>query len=209
MICMKCGVNVAEGSCFCTVCGNKIETLSNTESEIRHFCKTCGMPINSEQAVCLNCGVPVGEGKKYCSLCGNSLLSDAVICVKCGCSVNNSQQAQNSMFIESDLYFKKLSDYEKTSGIIWLVIGIIQICTLVGAICGIWNIIAACSRLKYGNELLKKPKDVINNFENQLAQIIIIMILNIFFGAIIGVVGSIFDLFVRNYVIENKQYFSK
>lgn len=209
MYCPNCGTLNPDGTEICPSCGknltNNTITPQNSTNDTR-FCKACGNPIGKEQAVCLNCGVPSGKGNRYCFYCGNQLLENAAICVKCGCAANeNTQTSFNSA--DSAQYFKKLSDYEKTSGIIWLVIGIIQICTLIGAICGVWNIIIACSRIKYSNELLNNPKNTVQNFENQLSGIIIIMVINIFLGALIGVIGAAFDLFVRDYVLTNCEKF--
>lgn len=144
----------------------------------------------------------------YCKYCGNEVEENQQVCLKCGCLVENGLTNAFHNEINSEEYYKKLSEYEKMSGIVWLIIGIVQICTLVGVICGIWNIIASTSRLKYSKELLTKPNGIVERFENQLTEIVIIMVLNIFFGAIIGVIGSVIDLFVRNYVIENKKVFN-
>ncbi len=173
----------------------------------KRYCKACGQPIEKEQAVCLNCGVPAGKGRNYCYYCGSSLMEDAVICVKCGCStVGNA----NSFITEDEKsqYYRKLSDYEKTSGIIWLVIGIIQVLTVVGIICGIWNIVMAVQRLNYSKELMKKPPNVVKTFESQMTGLIIILVLNIFLGALIGVIGAAFDFYVRDYVLSNKEKYN-
>lgn len=179
----------------------------NRVVSVTRFCKACGKPMGKEQAVCLNCGVPAGKGKRFCYYCGNMLNEDAVVCVKCGCAA--SDNATNGAFgTDSDEYFRKLSDYERTSGIIWLVLGIIQVISLVGIICGVWNIIVAIQRLQYSKELLKKPSGVAKQFENQLTGLIIILIINIFFGAIIGIIGAIFDFYVRNYVLTNREKYN-
>lgn len=144
----------------------------------------------------------------YCRFCGKEIINEnQAICLNCGCAVESVPVDTRNKSISVDDYYRKLSEYEKMSGVVWLVIGIIQICTLIGIICGIWNIIVSISRLKYANELLNKPTGITEKYENQLTEIIIIMVLNIFLGAIIGVVGSVIDLFVRNYVIENKNIF--
>lgn len=108
---------------------------------------------------------------------------------------------------EVDASFRKLSDYEKTSGIIWLIIGIIQICTMIGVLCGAWNIYVAITRMKSSKELLSHPSDVVERYENSLSSTIVIMVLNLFFGAVIGIAGALFDLYVRNYVMSNRQKF--
>ncbi len=217
-ICPKCGREYhqecweLEGKCSCEREDAKKQTsqpASETTSETfdTRFCKACGKPLAKEQAVCLNCGVPARKGRNYCYYCGNALMEDAAVCVKCGCATAETTSPIIGV-AEKDQYYRKLSDYEKTSGIIWLVIGIIQVCTVVGIICGIWNIIMAVQRLNYSKELMKKPSNVVKTFEDQMTGLIIILVLNIFLGALIGVIGAAFDFYVRDYVLSNKEKFS-
>lgn len=140
----------------------------------------------------------------YCRICGKEVNEQQEICLNCGCLVDG-KSVDNQ--INKDDYYRKLSEYEKLSGAVWLVIGIIQVCSLVGIICGIWNIVVAISRLKYSNELLQKPENIAKDFEGQLTQIVVIMIINVFFGAIIGIIGSFVDLYVRSFVVDNKEIF--
>ena len=51
------------------------------------YCRSCGQPINENQAICLNCGVNVGDGTKYCANCGKELQPNAVVCLNCGVAV--------------------------------------------------------------------------------------------------------------------------
>lgn len=51
------------------------------------YCKSCGQPINDNQAICLNCGVKVGEGTKHCANCGKELQPNAAVCLNCGAAV--------------------------------------------------------------------------------------------------------------------------
>ena len=48
------------------------------------YCKTCGNPMNDNQAICLNCGCATGTGNAYCSNCGGQLAPNAVVCMGCG-----------------------------------------------------------------------------------------------------------------------------
>ena len=51
------------------------------------YCKSCGEPINDNQAICLKCGVKVGEGNAYCANCGKPINADAEVCLNCGVAV--------------------------------------------------------------------------------------------------------------------------
>lgn len=51
------------------------------------------------------------------------------------------------------------------------------------------------------------PVGIVNTFESQKGTVIIFLILNLFFGALFGVIGSIYDLTICNYVTANKSEF--
>ncbi len=66
---------------------------------------------------------------KYCSKCGAELNDEAVICTKCGCSVDNSdqpkQQGASGLAIAA-LVFSILG------GLVGLILDIVGLCTLKG-----------------------------------------------------------------------------
>jgi hypothetical protein len=101
----------------------------------------------------------------------------------------------------------------KTNGIIWLVIGILQVlCGIflnwVFLIVGVLNIISSVQDMNYSKELLEKPVGIVAKFEPIVGPIIT-LIYNLVIGGVIGVVGSIYYFVaIRNYVMENKQYFA-
>ena len=62
--------------------------------------------------------------------------------------------------------------------------------------------------MQYSKVLLKNPKGIIAKFE-PLTGPIITLIYNLIIGGVIGVVGSIYYFVaIRNYVMENKQFFA-
>lgn len=151
---------------------------------------------------------------KYCTHCGKELLDEAAICVGCGCAVADQQaQSAYSATIDSNVLLNTLSQRLNTNGIIWLVIGILQILggifinwflLIVGAL----NIISSIQDMQYSKVLLKNPKGIIAKFE-PLTGPIITLIYNLVIGGVIGVVGSIYYFFsIRNFVMENKQFFA-
>ncbi len=213
MNCPKCNKELPAGSKFCSGCGYGFETIIDVQNTVqppqqneekKTYCKNCGTLLNNYQSVCLNCAVRVGDGNKYCPSCGKETLPNAAICLNCGVMLAEYSNDSN----KKDSSYRRLSDYEHTSGIIWLIIGIVQCLSVVGIICGIWNIVIGSQRLKYSQALLNHPSGVYNDFANQKTSLIIILVVNIIFGAVIGIIGAIFDLFVRNYVMENKKIFS-
>ena len=151
---------------------------------------------------------------KYCTHCGKELLDEAVICVGCGCAVKgqNTQTTNNISFNRSTL-LNTLSQRLNTNGIIWLVIGILQILGGIFInwfllIVGVLNIFSSVQDMQYSKRMLENPNGIIAKFE-PLAGPIITLAYNLVIGGVVGVVGSIYYfLAIRNHVIENKQFFA-
>ncbi len=151
---------------------------------------------------------------KYCTHCGKELLDDAVVCVGCGCAVDeiNTQPAGNQV-IDGTVLLNTLSQRLNINGIIWLVIGILQILggLLINwflLIVGVLNIISAIQDMQYSKTLLENPNGIVSKFE-PLTGPIITLVYNLVIGGVIGVVGSIYYfLAIRNYVMENKEFFA-
>lgn len=151
---------------------------------------------------------------KYCTHCGKELLDEAVVCIGCGCQSDSLDKGifhyQNSNYTA---LINTLSQRINTSGIIWLVIGILQI--LVGLyinwvmiIVGVLNVISSIQDMNYSKSVLKNPTGIIAKFE-PITGPVITLIYNLIIGGVIGVVGSIYYFIaIRNYVMENKPYFA-
>ena len=154
---------------------------------------------------------------KYCTHCGKELLDEAIICMGCGCNVEstNGFNADNGFNLSQQEYFtliNTLSQRLNINGIIWLVIGVLQI--ILGLIVnwfllvvGILNIVSGCMDMSYSKTVLNDQSEILKKIE-PLAGAIIVLIYNIIFGGIIGIAGSIYYLIaIRGYVMENKKYF--
>ncbi len=73
---------------------------------------------------------------------------------------------------------------------------------------GVLNIISSIKDMQYSKALLEHPNGIVSRFE-PLTGPIITLIYNLVVGGIIGVVGSIYYFVaIRNYVMENKQFFT-
>ncbi len=144
---------------------------------------------------------------KYCTHCGKELLDEAVICTGCGCETNH-QKPQS----DASALLKTLSQRLNTNGIIWLVIGILQILGGIFInwfliIVGVLNIISSVQDMNYSKTLLENPAGIVAKFE-PITGPIITLIYNLVIGGIIGVVGSIYYFVaIRSFVMENKTYF--
>ena len=148
---------------------------------------------------------------KYCTHCGKELLDEAVVCVACGCAVDG-QNIKNQTESATTL-LNTLSQRLNTNGIIWLVIGVLQILGGIFIewfllIVGVLNVISSIQDMQYSKTLLEKPSGIVAKFE-PLTGPIITLVYNLVIGGVIGVVGSIYYFFaIRNYVMENKQFFA-
>ena len=112
------------------------------------------------------------------------------------------------MINESDRRIvEKLVSKMRTESIIWIVIAIFQILSLVGIVCGIYNLVVSIMNLNTAKRIREYPVGVVRSFE-PMAGNLIIMCLNIFLGAFIGIVGSLYHIFgVRGYVMDNRDAF--
>ena len=105
---------------------------------------------------------------------------------------------------------KTLSEREKLSAIFWLVIGILQVVSFVGVICGAWNIYCAYCRFKQSKAVLTPYPGLVKSYDNWMTTIIISIVINLILGGVIGVAAALFDMFgIRNYVLENKATFEE
>ena len=143
---------------------------------------------------------------KYCTHCGKQLLDEAVLCPGCGCSVvqNEKTSVQIIASLAQRLYI---------NGVIWLVVGILQV--LMGLyvewifiVVGALNIASASGDMQYSRSLRTHPSGIVSRFR-PLFRPIIVMIYNLFFGGVIGVGGSLYYFIaVRGFVMENRDSLS-
>jgi hypothetical protein len=105
-----------------------------------------------------------------------------------------------------DTIIRRIADYERASGILWIVLGSIQCLTLVGIIAGIWNILAGVSRLRAVPLILQRDPGVPSMVEG-IGQLVVIGLLNVLLGGVIGVVFVAFDFYIRDVVLQNRHLF--
>ncbi|MBO4241955.1 MAG: hypothetical protein J5883_01600 [Clostridiales bacterium] len=98
----------------------------------------------------------------------------------------------------------------------WMVIAIFQIVLGIPLIlvfgygismilCGIWNLYAVSQQYKRAKTFLKYPSMIYPYFRDSLNAILIMIAVNFFFGGIIGVIGGLYDLSVRDYVLKHEK----
>lgn len=151
---------------------------------------------------------------KFCTHCGNEVHEKAVVCVKCGCPIPNSQASiqQNNTFLPTESLIGTIAQRFQTNGIIWIVISAIQIILGISVdwfflIVGVLNLISSIQNINYGKAFSLDPVGVVNKVK-PLTGPIITFIYNLVFGGIIGIVGSIYYFVaIRGFVLENEKAF--
>ena len=107
----------------------------------------------------------------------------------------------------SDL-LRKLADYERISGGLWMLLGIFQCLSVVAAIAGVWNIFAAFTRFKMAKRILQGDRDVVSEYEG-VTGLLVIGAVNLFLGGVIGIIFVAFDFFVRDKILSNSHLFNR
>lgn len=144
----------------------------------------------------------------YCTHCGKVIGENDIICLNCGCKVDENVEKESH---DTILINTIISRFHMNS-IIWIIISIIQICVGISQntafiVIGILNIIFSlvdiifCANYKIKHKgLLKKVKPLIVT--------VIILIYNLCFGGLIAIIGTSYYLAaVRYYVIDNEEEF--
>lgn len=111
--------------------------------------------------------------------------------------------------VNADEVARKVADYQKTSGILWIAIGVLQIISVFAVIAGVWNIVAGINGYKLSKKIKAHEAWVVPSFENSLNGIIIIAVVNLFLGGVIGIAFAAFDYYIRDYVMKNRSAFEQ
>lgn len=104
---------------------------------------------------------------------------------------------------------QNIGSKEKIGGIIWIVVATIQL--LIGLaynwvtlLIGVWNLVIGITRITNAGKMEERADGIVEAYEKSLTSTIIFLVLNIFIGGLIGIAGAIYDLVVRNYVLNNQ-----
>ena len=102
---------------------------------------------------------------------------------------------------------RSIARYERLSGGLWVVLGVLQILGIVTAIAGVWNIYAATERLRIARAIETRERWIPAAFD-PLGGLIIMGLVNVFLGGVIGIVFVGLDLWIRSRVLENADVFA-
>lgn len=184
------------------------------------YCVHCGRELLDEAVICPGCGCAAGgpyaqsppPRAAYCTRCGMQIGPQATFCTNCGCPVGGAVPLANRAAMLSTL-----SEKVKTNGIIWIVIASVQIVAGIFGIfydwwwvliVGVLNLISAIQDLNYSKTMLANPTGIVAKFE-PLAGAIVVLVYNVLFGGLIGVIGSVYYLVgIRSYVMDNRDVFA-
>lgn len=155
---------------------------------------------------CSRCGKPSSPGGSFCSGCGSAIES-----ARSEDRVYPAVGAAAIMAVprpDADEHLlQRIADYERISGILWMILGILQVLMVVTIIVGIWNIFAASSRMKLRPMIMARDARIPAAYED-VTQLVIIGVLNLFLGGVIGVLFVVFDFIIRDMVLSNRRIFN-
>ena len=115
--------------------------------------------------------------------------------------------SQRSPADQDQLTVQRLYDYEHWSAIAWIVLGGLQVLSIILILFGAWNIYAGLRRLKTADRIKARDKTIPATFES-LTGYIVFGLINLFFGAVIGIVLVGVDLWIRQQILDNTRLFS-
>jgi len=104
-------------------------------------------------------------------------------------------------------FIRRVSEYELISGILWVVIALLQMCTCWLAIAGIWNICMAVMRFLMIERIKSRDQKIPGECVG-LGLLIATGVINLLLGGIIGVALTAFDYYIRNQILENRHLFN-
>ena len=157
---------------------------------------------------------------KFCENCGSELVEGNKFCPSCGADVYNKSSDNVNNVMNSPEKVRKLitqlSQKNQTNAIIWGALGVVQIiiamCTITyyGFATGIWTLVVGILNVYSGYKdfTYKKPVAIISRYESA-TPIVIALIYNLIFGGIIGIAGSLYEISIRNFVLNNKTEFEQ
>lgn len=148
--------------------------------------------------------------------CGHSF--DAVVdvaspevvvrCPACGQELRvRNRKAAVAAMSPSDVVAAKVKRCEIVSGVLWLLIGAVQIFFVYTAAAGVWNVINAIIRLRSVGNIYAGNSEVVPWYEGRRTSLIIFAVVNLVLGGVLGVALVAFDWWVRDYVLNNKTAF--
>jgi hypothetical protein len=99
-----------------------------------------------------------------------------------------------------------MSAYTLWTGVAWIVLGGLQILSLIGIVAGGWNIFAGVSRIRFAGRIKRRAPSVPTTVESMTGYVIIGLV-NLVLGGVVGIVLVGVDLFVRDRILKRRALF--
>ncbi len=234
MFCENCGKMLEEGTKFCSGCGKPVKASGSAPGAQAYGASGNTAPNNNTQGyAATNNGAPNNGTQNYAAP-NNGAGGNTGYGYAGNNSANfGSTQPYGYQYAPTpETPLTRLSAKVKTNAIIWIVIASLQsviaivnlivwsvyhssylveassngISALVLAIIAIVNFVSAKKDLDYSKYILHTPRGIVAKFQ-PIGGYIGNLIYNLIFGGIIGIVGSIYGLCVRSYVMNYAGYF--
>ncbi len=106
-----------------------------------------------------------------------------------------------------DAMTRGFASYERTSGWVWIALGVIQVILLITIIAGAWNIYVGINRRKLAPRIERRDPYIPASYES-LTGYVISGVLNLVLGGVLGVALVALDLHVRDQVLKNRHLFA-
>lgn len=101
---------------------------------------------------------------------------------------------------------RRVTEYTRWSGVAWMVLGALQVLSVLAIIAGLWNLYAGYTRIRFATVVERRDPSVPAAVTG-LAEYVIIGLINLLLGGVIGVVLVGVDLFVRDQILKNRRLF--
>lgn len=140
----------------------------------------------------------------YCAKCGKPLAAGAAFCSYCGAAAADPAAAP-SRAIPDDPggVAARVRKNEIIVNVAWLVMGVVQVALLYTAAAGVWNIVNAILFLRNAKNIVPGNPGVVPYFEGRKTGLIIMGVVNLVLGGVVGVVLVLYELHVRQIVLDN------
>ena len=103
---------------------------------------------------------------------------------------------------------RRLADYQRISGVLWIVLGIVQLLSVYGIIAGLWNIPVGIGRLRQATRIRASDETIPAAFEGVVG-LVVIGVINLILGGVIGVIVVGLDFWIRDRVLKHRGLFTE
>lgn len=165
-------------------------------------CKHCGNPLLPGAAVCLQCGFGAGQGVGYCAQCGAVVRPGEDICPRCGAPGQGYPAGALEMAA-------RIAGQARLAGILWIVVGALQILGCVTLIAGGWNLAIGVRQLTFVSRICPGNPEVPARFERELGLLIAGILINLLLGGVLPALLCLLDLYIRDQVLARRSFFEQ